>query len=45
MESVLIILLVIVIAGLGVVLFVVLQKFNEMKNVNAVELYNAQGIF
>lgn len=38
MEIVLIILLVIVICGLGVVLFVVLQKFNEIKNANAVEL-------
>lgn len=38
MEIVLIILLCIVIIGLGVVLFVVLQKFNEIKNTNAVEL-------
>lgn len=38
MEIVLIILLVIVICGLGIVLFVVLQKFNEIKNANAVEL-------
>ena len=38
MEIVLIILLVVVIAGLGVVLFVVLQKLNELKNASAVEL-------
>lgn len=38
MEVVLIILLVVVIVGLGVVLLVVLQKFNELKNVSAVEL-------
>ena len=38
MEVVLIILLVVVIIGLGVVLFVVLQKLNELKNASAVEL-------
>lgn len=38
MEIILIILLCIVIVGLGIVLFVVLQKFNEIKNTNAVEL-------
>ncbi len=38
MEIVLIILLVLVIVGLGVVLFVVLQKLNELKNTSAVEL-------
>ena len=38
MEIVLIILLIVVICGIGVVLFVFLQKFNEIKNTNAVEL-------
>lgn len=38
MEIVLIILLLVVICGLGIVLFVLLQKFNEIKNTNAVEL-------
>lgn len=38
MEIILIILLCIVIVGLGIVLFVVLQKLNEIKNTNAVEL-------
>lgn len=38
MEVVLIILLIVVICGIGVVLFVFLQKFNEIKNTNAVEL-------
>ena len=38
MEIILIILLCIVIVGLGIVLFVVLQKFNEIKNTNALEL-------
>ena len=38
MEIVLIILLVVVMCGIGVVLFVFLQKFNEIKNTNAVEL-------
>lgn len=38
METVLIILLIVVICGIGVVLFVFLQKFNEIKNTNAVEL-------
>ncbi|MBB1555374.1 DNA recombination protein RmuC [Candidatus Saccharibacteria bacterium] len=38
MEIILIILLIVVICGIGVVLFVFLQKFNEIKNTNAVEL-------
>lgn len=38
MESVLIILLVVILLGLGAVLYVVLQKFNELKNSSAVEL-------
>jgi len=38
METLLISLLIIVIFGLGVVLFVVLQKFGELRNTNAVEL-------
>lgn len=38
METILIILLVIVICGLGIVLFVLTQKLNEVKNTNAVEL-------
>ncbi len=38
MEIVLIILLVVVIAGLGAVLYVVTQKLNEVKNTSAVEL-------
>ncbi len=38
MESVLIILFVIVILGLGVVLYVLVQKLNEVKNTSAVEL-------
>lgn len=38
MEVALIILLVVVIVGLGLVLMVVFQKFNELKNVSAVEL-------
>ena len=38
METVLIILLVVILFGLGAVLFVVLQKFNELKNTSAVEL-------
>ena len=38
MEIVLIIVLIVVICGIGVVLFVFLQKFNEIKNTNAVEL-------
>jgi len=38
METLLIILLVIVIFGLGIVLFVVMQKFAELKNSGAVEL-------
>jgi len=41
MEIVLIILLIVVICGIGVVLFVFLQKFNEIKNTNAVELMKA----
>ncbi len=38
MESVLIILLVVILLGLGAVIYVVLQKFNELKNASAVEL-------
>lgn len=38
MNTVLIILLIVVILGLAVVLYVVLQKLNEVKNTNAVEL-------
>ena len=38
METVLIILLVVVVFGIGAMLFVVLQKLNEVKNVSAVEL-------
>lgn len=38
MDTVLIILLIVVILGLAVVLYVVLQKLNEVKNTNAVEL-------
>lgn len=38
MESVLIVLLVVILLGLGAVLYVVLQKFNELKNSSAVEL-------
>lgn len=38
MEILLIVLLIVVIAGLGVVLYVVLQKLNELKNTSAVEL-------
>mgnify|MGYP000118079150 FL=1 len=41
MEIILIILLIVVICGIGVVLFVFLQKFNEIKNTNAVELMKA----
>ncbi len=38
METLLVILLVVVVIGLGTVLFVVVQKFSELKNANAVEL-------
>lgn len=38
METVLIILLVVVVFGIGAMLFVVLQKLNEVKNASAVEL-------
>lgn len=38
MEIVLIILLVVAVGGFGVMLFVLLQKLNEVKNTNAVEL-------
>lgn len=41
MELVLIILLVVILCGLAAVLFVVLQKFNELKNTGAVELMKA----
>ena len=38
METILIILLVIVLLGLGLTLFVLTQKLNEVKNTSAVEL-------
>lgn len=38
METVLIVLLVVILLGLGAVLYIVLQKFNELKNAGAVEL-------
>ena len=38
METILIILLVIVLLGLGLVLYVLTQKLNEVKNTSAVEL-------
>ncbi len=41
METVLIVLLIVVIISLGVVLFVVMQKLNELKNTGAVELMKA----
>lgn len=41
METVLIVLLVVILLALGIVLFVVLQKFKELKNASAVELMKA----
>ncbi len=38
METVLIVLLIVILLALGIVLYVVLQKFNELKNASAVEL-------